>query len=123
MKYAILILGLSFGNLAFGADVITTVDCATTNGKFTGSKTLNIKTTDFTADQFKDILLGQRQVEHANTPYPSDIVVAPSINDLQDVKVVATSPFMFVKAVYFTLQSKNFVDMFTFCTVSQERGL
>lgn len=118
-----LISGLSLSVYAQKTEVFTTVTCTTVQGKFSGAKGFQQESTDFSANELKDILLGTRQAESAPTPYPSNIVVAPQVEDLQHVSIAFTSqrPFGFVKAIYFTLNSNNFMPLQVFCTISQVR--
>ncbi len=120
MKFLSLVCVLWLGGSAYGDDTTTTVNCATTDGHFSGVQNFNTSDTTFAPEVLKNILLGQRQVKEASMPYPSQIVVSPRVVDLQDIDVKALSAFPgFQKAVYFTLISSNFNDLFVFCTISQ----
>lgn len=108
-----------------GSVPYTTVKCTVMEKtEFSGTKTTLSESTDYSAKELTDILLGKKQIEKAAMPYPSDKVVGPSATDFQTVPLKLTvSPFGFAKAYYFTLLSENFVEMHAFCIVSQEAGL
>ncbi|MGE0528345.1 MAG: hypothetical protein AB7G93_04920 [Bdellovibrionales bacterium] len=120
MKSMILIAVLMAGTTASAATVHTTASCASTTGHFGGTQTRQSQSLEFTATELKDIVLGDRQVEDAPMPYPSDVVVAPKVQDLQEVPLtLQTTPHGYKKTIYFTLTSANTADQQVFCTVVQ----
>jgi len=114
---------LLLSHFAFARDVFTKIDCVTSNGKFMGSHHYLENKSHFSSDELKDILLQSKQVETADTPYPDDIVVGPRIENLQKLNIqISNSVYEFSYALFFSLLSRNFIDMHAFCTVSKSSG-
>lgn len=124
MKFFVLVVLLFCSDLALAAQSFTSIECATTDGRFSGKASGITPPLGFTASELKDILLGTKQVATASMPYPSDVVVAPNAVNLQEVVLsLPPSPFGFSKAMFFAIEAKNFTQLNVFCTMKNVMGL